>query len=166
MRDNDIGGSMVQTLRSLGGMLRSLYGLIPAAVIVMLILLSFFGFLLSRSELAAQAAAVVIVFLVAIAIYAKERSYAQAILAFVVGLLPALSMTWSSGRFWLFVGGFVVLNGFFFILNSIRLAGKSEHIYKQAAVFAQGTDPTITDKSLEKLAKEGWRSVPWPYRQG
>ena len=166
MRDKEIGTSMVQTLRALGGMLQSLYGLIPAAVVVLLILLGFFGFLLSRSELVSQAAAVVIIFLVSIAIYAKERNYAQAILAFVVGLLPALSMTWSSGRFWLFVGGFVVLNGFFFILNSMRLAGKNEHIYKQAAIFAHSTDPRVTDKKLESLAKKANASSLGPIARG
>lgn len=162
MKNNDVATSMVQTLQALGGMLQSLYRLIPGAVVVLLILLGVFGFLLSRSELVSQAAAVVIIFLVSFAIYAKERNYAQAILAFVVGLLPALSMTWSSGRFWLFVGGFVVLNGFFFILNSIRLAGKNEHIYKQAAIFAHSTDPTATDKKLEALAKKAKASSLGP----
>jgi len=154
MKNNDRATSMLQTLRSLRGMLQSLYRLIPGAVIVLVLLVGAFGFLLSRSELVSQAAAVVIIFLVSVAIYAKERNYAQAILAFVVGLLPALSMTWSPGRFWLFVGGFVVLNGLFFVLNAIRIAGEAEHIYTQAAVFAQGTDTTVTAKKLEKLAKK------------
>jgi hypothetical protein len=143
---------MLQTLRALRGMLQSLYRLMPGAVVVLIILLGVFGFFLSRSELVSQATAVVIIFLVSIAIYAKERNYAQAVLAFVVGLLPALSMTWSPGRFWLFVGGFVVLNGLFFVLNAIRIAGENEHIYNQAAVFAEGSDHTMTAEKLEKLA--------------
>jgi len=145
---------MLQTLRALRGMLQALYRLIPGAVVVLILLVGVFGFLLSRSELVSQASAVLIIFLVSVAIYAKERNYAQAILAFVVGLLPALSMTWSPGRFWLFVGGFVVLNGLFFILNAIRIAGENEHIYIQAAVFAEGSDATVTAKRLEKLAQK------------
>jgi len=154
MRNNDVATSMLQTLRALRGMLQALYRLIPGAVVVLVVLVGAFGFLLSRSELVSQAAAVVIIFLVSVAIYAKERNYVQAILAFVVGLLPALSMTWSPGRFWLFVGGFVVLNGLFFILNAIRIAGENEHIYIQAAVFAEGSDATMTAKKLEKLAQK------------
>jgi len=154
MRNNDVATSMMQTVRALRGTLQALYRLIPGAVAVLIILVGFFGFLLSRSELVSQAAAVVIIFLVSIAIYAKEHNYAQAILAFVVGLLPSLSMTWSPGRFWLFVGGFVVLNGLFFVLNAIRIAGENEHIYVQAAVFAQGSDATMTGNKLEKLAQK------------
>jgi len=144
VKNNNVTRSMLQTLRALRGMLQSLYRLMPGAVVVLIILLGVFGFFLSRSELVSQATAVVIIFLVSIAIYAKERNYAQAVLAFVVGLLPALSMTWSPGRFWLFVGGFVVLNGLFFVLNAIRIAGENEHIYNQAAVFAEGSDHTMT----------------------
>ena len=150
---NDIHESMVQTIRSLKGALQALYGLVPGAVVALFMFVGFLGFLVSRSELASQAIAVLIIFLVSIAIYSRERNYAQAILAFVVGLLPALSMSWSPGRFWLFVGGFVALNGFFFILASIRIAGENEHIYTQAAVFAQRGDRSMTHKQLEKLAK-------------
>jgi hypothetical protein len=159
---SDIGKSTVQTLRALKGALLALYRLYPGAVIALLVLGGFFGFLISRSELASQAIAVLVVFLVSIAIYFREESYSQAILAFVIGLLPALSMSWSSGRFWLFVGGFVALNGLFFIVVSIRIAANNEQIYKQAAAFAMREDRSITDKKLETLAKRAGTSFLGP----
>ena len=159
---SDIGKSMVQTLRALKGVLLGLYRLYPGAVVALLVLGGFFGFLISRSELASQAIAVLVVFLVSITIYFREKSYSQAILAFVIGLLPALSMSWSSGRFWLFVGGFVALNGLFFIVVSIRIAANNEQIYKQAAVFAMQDDRSITDKKLEKLARDAGTSFLGP----
>lgn len=157
-----IGKSMVQTLRALKGALLALYRLYPGAVIALLVLFGFFGFLISRSELASQAIAVLVVFLVSIAIYSREKNYSQAILAFVIGLLPALSMSWSPGRFWLFVGGFVALNGLFFIVASIRIAANNEQIYKQAAIFAMREDRSITDKKLEILAKRSGTSSLGP----
>lgn len=159
---SEIGKSMVQTLRALKGALLALYRLYPGAVIALLVLVGFFGFLISRSELASQAIAVLVVFLVSIAIYSREKNYSQAILAFVIGLLPALSMSWSPGRFWLFVGGFVALNGLFFIVASIRIAANNEQIYKQAAVFAMREDRSITDKKLETLAKRAGTSFLGP----
>lgn len=159
---SEIGKSMVQTLRALKGALLALYRLYPGAVIALLVLVGFFGFLISRSELASQAIAVLVVFLVSIAIYSREKNYSQAILAFVVGLLPALSMSWSPGRFWLFVGGFVALNGLFFIVASIRIAANNEQIYTQAAVFAMREDRSITDKKLETLAKRAGTSSLGP----
>jgi len=149
---------MIQTLQGLKGALLALYRLYPAAVIALLAVVGFFGFIISRSELVSQAIAVLVVFLVSITIYFNEKNYSQAILAFVIGLLPALSMSWSPGRFWLFVGGFVALNGLFSIVASIRIAANNEQIYKQAAVFAVREDRSITDKKLETLAKRAGTS--------
>jgi len=153
---------MAQMLRALKGTLLALYRLYPGAAIALLVLVGFFCFLISRSELASQAVAVLVVFIVSITIYFSEKNYSQAILAFVIGLLPALSMSWSPGRFWLFVWGFFVLNGFFFIVASIRIAANSERIYKQAAVFAAREDRSITDKKLEALAKRAGTSFLGP----
>lgn len=159
---NEVGKSLVEVVRSLRGAFLALYRLYPSATIALVALLAFLGVFLSRSELASQAIAVLVIFLVSVVIYAKERNYVQAILAFVVGLLPALSMAWSPGRFWLFVGGFVVLNGFFFVIGSIRLASTTEHIYTQAAGFALREDPSITDKKLGMLAKRAGTSSLGP----
>jgi len=153
---------MVQMLRALKGTFLALYRFYPGAVIALLVLVGFFCFLISRSELASQAVAVLVVFIVSITIYFREKNYSQAILAFVIGLLPALSMLWSPGRLWLFVGGFFILNSFFFIVASIRIAASNEQIYKQAAVFATREDPSVTDKELERLAKRAGTSFLGP----
>lgn len=152
-REGGIGESFAGVIRSLKGVLLSLYRLFPAAAMGLLGLAAFVGFFASKSELAAQAIALVVVFTASAIVFVAKRSYAEALLTLVVGLLPALSMTWSVGRFWVFVGGFFLLGAFCLLATSLRLARDAEEIYKQAANFAKREDATIDDKQLEKLAK-------------
>ena len=158
----DISKSLRAVLQSLIGVSHSLWGLLPSAVIAFLALFTFVGFLIAQSESAMEAAALVVVFSVSVAVYFREKSYGQAMLAFVVGLLPALSLLWSPGRFWAFVGGFFGLSSLFLITSAIRSAAGVEPIYKQAAIYAMREDPAITDKKLETLAKHAGTSSLGP----
>ena len=91
--------SLKTGLRSLRGLTMSLYRLFPSAAISFLLLILFFGFLISKSELAAQASALALVLIASAAIFLRTHSYTEAFLALSVGLLPALSMSWSPARF-------------------------------------------------------------------
>lgn len=150
----DIGKSLRAVSQSLIGVSHSLWGFLPSAVIAFLVLFTFVGFLIAQSESAMEAAALIVVFSVSVAVYFREKSYGQAMLAFVVGLLPALSLLWSPGRFWAFVGGFFGLSCLFLITSAIRSAARVEPIYKQAAVYAMREESAMTDKKLEALAKK------------
>lgn len=154
-RDNEdgIGNSLAAMFRSLGGLTLSLYRLFPAAAISLVLLIVFFGFLITRSELAAQGAVLALVLIASGAIFVRTRSYTEAFLTLIVGLLPALSMTWSPARFWVFVGGYGLLTGFCLSAASIRIEKDAQYIYIQAANFATREDPNISEKKLKSLAK-------------
>ena len=98
-----LDGSFANALRSLRGLLLSLYKLFPAAAIAFLMLVLALGFIISKSELAAQATVLVLVFIASAAIFLRTHSYTEAFLTLIVGLLPALSMTWGPAQFWVFV---------------------------------------------------------------
>ena len=130
------------------------FSLFPAAAVSLLLLILFFGFLISKSELAAQASALTLVLIASGAIFIRTHSYTEAFLMLIVGLLPALSMSWSPARFWVFVGGYGLLTAFCFLAASVRIASKVQSIYIQAANFAKQQDRHATKDSLEKLVKQ------------
>lgn len=149
-----IGKSLTAVFRSLAGLTLSLYRLFPAAAVSLVLLITFFGFLITRSEIAAQGAVLALVLIASGAIFIRTRSYTEAFLTLIVGLLPALSMTWSPARFWVFVGGYGLLTGFCLLAASIRIEKDAQYIYIQAANFAKREDPNISEKKLRSLAKE------------
>jgi len=152
--ENGVGRSLTAVARSLGGLTLSLYRLFPAAAISLVLLILFFGFLISRSELAAQGAVLALVLIASGAIFVRTRSYTEAFLTLIIGLLPALSMTWSPARFWVFVGGYGLLTGFCLVAASIRIEKDAQYIYIQAANFAEREDPNISEKKLRSLSKK------------
>jgi hypothetical protein len=159
-------GSLAEAFRGLHGVTLSLYRLFPAAAVSFLVLILFFGFIISKSELAAQATALALVLLASAAIFLRTHSYTEAFLALIVGLLPALSMDWSPARFWVFVGGYGLLTAFAFLASSVRIAKDAESIYVQAAVFAEREDKTVTAKRLEALARSANTPLLGPIERG
>lgn len=161
-REENDSSSLASAFRSLRGLTLSLYRLFPTAAISFLLLILFFGFLISKSELAAQASALALVLLASGAIFIRTHSYTESFLVLIIGLLPALSMSWSPARFWVFVGGYGLLTAFCLLAASVRIAKDAQDIYIRAANFARREDPSITDKKLEKVAKEAKISVLGP----
>lgn len=155
-------GSLANGLRSLRGLLLSLYKLFPAAAIAFLILILAMGFVISKSELGAQATVLVLVFIASAAIFLRTHSYTEAFLTLIVGLLPALSMTWGPSQFWVFVGGYGLLTAFCLLTASVRIASSAESIYIQAANFAKQQDSHASKDSLEKLVKQAKVTVLGP----
>jgi len=146
--------SLDTALRSLRGLMMSLYRLFRSAAIAFLVLVLALGFVISRSALAAQATVLVLVFIASAAIFLRTRSYTEAFLTLIVGLLPALSMTWGPAQFWVFVGGYGLLTAFCLLAASVRIAKDAESIYIQAANFAMQQDRNASKESLEKLVKQ------------
>ena len=155
-------GSLSNALRSLRGLLLSLYKLFPAAAIAFLLLVLALGFVISKSELAAQGTVLVLVFIASAAIFLRTHSYTEAFLTLIVGLLPALSMTWGAAQFWVFVGGYGLLTAFCLLTASVRIASSAESIYIQAANFAKQQDSHASKNSLEKLVKQAKVTILGP----
>ena len=149
-----IGKSLMAVFRNLRGLTLSLYRFFPAAAISLVLLIVLFGFLITKSEIAAQGAVLALVLIASGAIFVRTRSYTEAFLTLIVGLLPALSMTWSPARFWVFVGGYGLLTGFCLVAASIRIEKDAQYIYIQAANFATREDPAISEMKLKSLAKK------------
>jgi len=140
----------------------SLYRLFPSAAIAFLILALALGFVISQSALAAQATVLVLVFVASAAIFLRTRSYTEAFLTLIVGLLPALSMTWGPAQFWVFVGGYGLLTAFCLLAASVRIAKDAQSIYIQAANFAKRQDQNASKETLEKLVKQAKVSILGP----
>lgn len=104
--------------------------------------------------MAAQATVFVLVFIASAAIFLRTHSYTESFLTLIVGLLPALSMTWGPAQFWVFVGGYPLLTAFCLLAASVGIAKDAESIYIQAANFAKQQDRHATKDSLEKLVKQ------------
>lgn len=157
--------SLANVLRSLRGLVMSLYKLFPAAAIAFLLLVLAFGFVISKSEVAAQGTVLVLVFIASAAIFLRTHSYTEAFLTLIVGLLPALSMTWGPAQFWVFVGGYGLLTVFCLLAASVRIAKDAESIYIQAANFARQQDPNASKESLEKLVRQAKTGILVPLRE-
>ncbi|MEZ5125312.1 MAG: hypothetical protein R2826_03565 [Thermoleophilia bacterium] len=90
-----------------------------------------------------------VVFLVAIIMFATTGRFGEAALALVAGVLAAFSVDWTSGAFIAFM---VTWSGFFFVvilIASIKLAARSESIYGQAAVAMSNHARTAEDAEEE-----------------
>jgi len=88
-----------------------------------------------------------LVLTVSIVMYGKIANYGEAALALVAGLLMALAITWTLSKFIIFIVVWVVFTIFVFLISSIKLAGKLQHIYRHAAV-------TIDSKNYQNIEKQ------------
>jgi len=81
-------------------------------------------------------------------VYWKTNNYGEAALALVAGLLAAFTVEWTPSRFIVFTTAWVGFSLFVLLISSIKLAAKTESLYRQAAIFI---DPLNVDKIEKQL---------------
>ena len=103
-----------------------------------------------------------LVLTVSLVMYGKIANYGEAALALVAGLLMALAITWTLGKFLIFIAAWVVFTVFVFLISSIKLASKLQHIYRHAAVLIDNKNYQNIEEKLKKAGSSTPRGMLGP----
>lgn len=93
---------------------------------------------------------------VTVIVYATSDNFGEAALALVAGLLTAYSVTWSTSRFVAFIAVWAAFSFLAILISSIKLAAKSEGLYRQAAIALSDNSYQVsqTEKELKKIGDD------------
>jgi hypothetical protein len=154
--DRELLSSGADVWRQFVATVKSAYNIAGCAVVLFaLVIASVVWVAISSTELMVSVV-LLLVLLVGLVVYVSTGKYGEAALALVGGLLTAYSVAWTPRRFIAFVA---VWAGFTFIallIASVKLAGKSESIYRQAAValVEDFTKTRETEKVLRAIGEK------------
>jgi hypothetical protein len=100
------------------------------------------------------ASAALLVVLISVLVYAATSNYGEAALALVAGLLTVLTVQWEPWSFTLFSLSWVGFSLVALMIASVRLAAKTESLYRQAAlaIVAEG-DHEPAEKALRAIGE-------------
>jgi hypothetical protein len=156
MTDNDPTGarhSFQGATRSLIAATLAAYKLAPAAVVVLAsIVVAVVGIAIHSATLM-LATVLLIVLAVSVVVYIGTSNYGEASLALVAGLLTAYSVSWTRTTFVSFVAVWSAFSFIALIVASIRIAAKTEGIFRQAAISlsADPADVATVEKLLRSI---------------
>ncbi|MEP7010806.1 MAG: hypothetical protein ABJC13_10820 [Acidobacteriota bacterium] len=153
MRKSEIHRSSKQVLKGFGSVVKALYGLAPAVVVV--------GALLAVGVVAVAAQAgplmvaviLVIVLMVAVLVYGTTQNYGEAALALAAGLLSVYSVDWTIPRFIGFVGVWFTFSAVALLISSVRIATEVESIYVQGAIALGDPSDAESIKQAERVLR-------------
>ncbi|GIM30041.1 hypothetical protein CPJCM30710_27070 [Clostridium polyendosporum] len=74
-----------------------------------------------------------LIFVVSVGIYAKNKNISETMLTFMIGVLTVFTIDWEEADFRLFMLFYLVFNLMIFVIGSINLAVKKDNILIQAA---------------------------------
>lgn len=154
MTEKKLQRSMGDAGRELKNMLVSMNRLVPS-VVVIIAALSVWLIVLSLGSLKAMMGiAVILVFAVAVAIYARTANYGESALALVAGLLTVYSVEWTGPRFAVFVTVWTVFSLLVLIIGSVKLAARMEEVISDAAYFAFGSRAKPHQAELKAITED------------
>jgi len=151
MADSKVAQTTLEAWRSLINAVLGLYKLAPAVVFAAVLVSVFAIKLFTMSAIFMTGLAILIVVVVAIIVFGKTKSYGEAALALVAGLLPALTVEWTPPLFAGFVAAWLLFSVAALLIASVRLAAISEELFVQAALSM--ADPSSQSKSIERQLK-------------
>lgn len=140
--------------RSLVSMVKSAYNLAPAAVVVLALIITAVVWIALNSTKLMVGVILLLVLAVAVLVYVTTEKYGEAALALVGGLLTAYSVEWSAARFVAFMGVWSAFSFMALIIASMKLAMKSESIFRQAALAyaSDVTQAAVIEAQLRSVA--------------
>jgi len=152
MKKRKSENSLILTLKVTRNLLISANKIVPGVSVILTLL--FIAFLLTAtlSVKLMMGSIIIIVVCTSLSIYLYSNKYGEAALALVAGLLAAFTVEWTKGNFIAFSVAWFFFSISAFMISSIRLAAKTEDIYKQAAVTISNSKLTI--KEAEKILRE------------
>lgn len=151
--DKKTSKSYNEVLISFKNVIKGLNNIMPGAVIVGIILTIT---IIATSLISVHIMmAVVIIQVIGIStvVFVRTSNYGEASLALVAGLLPALTVEWTAGRFIVFTTTYIGFSLLVLIITSIRLAGKLESLYVQAAIYIDTNNSNEIRRELEIIGK-------------
>lgn len=151
--DTEKPDSLKDLVNSLISMIKALYNLAPAAILVGLILASLLIWVSLQFAEIMMGIIIIIVLGVSLFIYGKTNDYGEASLALVAGLLTAFTVEWTQYLFVLFTVTWVGFSAFAALLQSVKLAAEAEDIYRQAAISIDSTRTKEIEKQLREITK-------------
>jgi hypothetical protein len=125
--------SAKDTFRAFSAVLRSANNLVPGVVLLGAIVTVPLVLLIASQAKLITAATVLVVLIVAIAVFIRRNNFGEAAIALVAGLFPALSIDWTAGKFVAFSIAWILLAAITLMIGSVRLAAEYESIYTDAA---------------------------------
>ena len=126
--------SLNHSLVKLRAALKAAYKLALVAVALILSISFSIVVLAMQSATAKVGVVLLVVFFVAVVIYASTNSYGEAALALAAGLLSVYSVDWTTANFISFVGVWVGFSVLALLISSVRIAAQSESIYREASL--------------------------------
>lgn len=155
MKENTIKQTLSEVLTSFKATFKSAYKLAPFFIILMIFLIVAVVYVAILSSKLMMGIVLLIVLGVTVIVYASTNNFGEAALALVAGLLTAYSVTWTPNRFISFIAIWSAFSFFALIISSIKLASRSESLYRQAAIAISDNNFQISHKenTLKEIAK-------------
>ncbi len=132
------------------------YKLAPFIVIVLSAIVLVVTIIVITSAKLMMGVVLLIVLGITIIVYATTNNFGEAALALVAGLLTAYSVTWTPSKFIAFIAVWSTFSFAAFLLSSLKLASKSEAIYRQASIAISNHNSKVDEieKKLQKISNE------------
>jgi len=145
-----------EAMTALRATVQAAYELAPVAVVFILFIASTVVAVVANSARGRVAVVLLVVFVVAVLIYAGTRRYGEAALALSAGLISVYSVNWTTPRFIAFVAVWVGFSVLALLISSVSLAAKSESIYRDASLAAAPdvSEYKAVEKELQKIGKD------------
>jgi hypothetical protein len=149
-------GTFNETWKAMVGAIQAAYQLAPLLVVMLIIVIGGVATLAVTSTTLMTGIVLLIVLLVTVVVFATTSNFGEAALALVAGVLTAYSVAWTPAKFIAFVA---VWSGFSLIaimIASIKIAARSESIYRQAAIALSDRDleTAEAEKQLQAIASD------------
>ncbi|HWM91940.1 MAG TPA: hypothetical protein VN493_14335 [Thermoanaerobaculia bacterium] len=154
MSERKVGRSLEQVLRSLWVVVKSSYGLAPAAVVVMILVAVIVVVATMWSTPLMMAVVLFVVLGIAILLFLNTWNYGEAALALAAGLLTVYSVTWTPMRFIAFIAVWLAFSAIALLASSIKVASQLETIYIGAATAVAGHSDSEAIKAAERQLRQ------------
>lgn len=155
MNEEKIKQTFSEVLTSFKSTIKAAYKLAPVFIILMICLIVGVAYIAILSSKLMMGVVLLIVLGVTVVVYASTNNFGEAALALVAGLLTAYSVTWTPNRFISFIAIWSAFSFLALIISSIKLASRSESLYRQAAIAISENNFQISqkEKTLKEIAK-------------
>lgn len=140
--------SFYDMVRLLGDLLSSMNRLIPGIAVVMCLLCAGVVYAVVQSVAGMMAAAILIVLVGSLLVYARSRNYGESTLALVVGLLTVFTVSWTKSIFIAFACAWIFFSLMGFLISGVRIAAENDQVYTEAAAMISKGGPE--HESLKK----------------
>jgi len=151
-RNNPIKQSLNDSVKSLGAVIKSLYEMAPALVVVAALLaFAVISVTLLWTPLMIGTASLLVV-LVSLCIFAVRGNFGEALLSLVGGLLTVFAFEWTPARYIAFSTAWVGFALAAILIASVKLAAQVEDIYRQASLHL--SEAVEGHTALEKQLRE------------